>query len=57
MEPVGVPQQDTGWMFQYRRCRDCGFTVRAFLRFVPDEARLADLRRTFALRRLSEFIE
>jgi hypothetical protein len=45
MEAVGVPEPDGQWIFEYRRCRTCGYTVRAFLRYVPDEDELADLRR------------
>lgn len=38
MQPIGVPEPDGRWIFEYRRCRACGFTVRAFLRYVPDDA-------------------
>ncbi len=41
MEVVGSTRQEGRWVFQYRRCRMCGFTVRFILREVPDPA-LAD---------------
>ena len=44
MEEVGTPQQDDHWMFQYRRCRQCGFAVRVILRELPDTALVASLR-------------
>lgn len=48
MEEVGKPQQEGRWVFQYRRCRQCGFAVRVILREIPDEALAAELRRTLA---------
>jgi len=52
MQAVGPAEQDGRWIFEYRRCRTCGFTVRAFLRYVPDEGRLAELRRRLQACRL-----
>lgn len=48
MEPIGTPRRDGRWVFQYRRCRQCGFTVRAILRRVPEEADLTALRKALA---------
>jgi hypothetical protein len=48
MEEIGTARQEAGWMYGYKRCRTCGFTVRVILRQVPDAALLADLRRTLA---------
>lgn len=48
MEEVGTAQQEERWVFQYRRCRKCGFTVRVILREIPDTALAAALRRTLA---------
>lgn len=48
MEEIGKPQQEGRWVFQYRRCRKCGFAVRVILREIPDEALLAELRKTLA---------
>ncbi len=48
MVTVGDPQEANGWLFQYRRCPRCGFTVRRILRELPDEEMLAALRRTLA---------
>ncbi len=45
MEEIGQPEQDGQWVFQYRRCRSCGFAVRVILRDVPDEALLTELRK------------
>jgi hypothetical protein len=46
MEEIGTSQQDSRWLFQYRRCQKCGFTVRLIVRELPDEALAAELRRT-----------
>ncbi len=48
MVTVGDPAQENGWLFQYRRCPWCGFTVRRILRELPDEALLGKLRRALA---------
>jgi hypothetical protein len=48
MVNIGGPQEASGWLFQYRRCQWCGFTVRRILRAVPDKALLAQLRRALA---------
>lgn len=48
MVNLADPQEANGWLFQYRRCPRCGFTVRRILRAIPDEALLAALRRTLA---------
>lgn len=48
MVNVGDPEEENGWLFQYRRCQRCGFTVRRILREVPDEELLAELRRSLA---------
>jgi hypothetical protein len=46
MEEEGEPREDGRWVFQYKRCRRCGFTVRVILREIPDAAMLEDLRKT-----------
>lgn len=46
MEEVGVPQEDTRWVFQYKRCKKCGFAVRVIVREIPDAALVAELRET-----------
>lgn len=48
MEELGVAEQDGRWVFQYRRCRECGFTVRAILQEIPDAVRADELRRILA---------
>ena len=45
MEEFGEPTQEGQWLCRYRRCRTCGFTVRVAIRCLPDEERLAKLRR------------
>jgi hypothetical protein len=57
MELVGEPQSEGRWVFQYRRCRRCGFTVRVILRQIPDDALMAEVRREFTtlfMRRVPE---
>ena len=49
MEEVGPAHQDGRWVFQYRRCRQCGFTVRVILREIPDAALTAELRQILAV--------
>jgi hypothetical protein len=51
MEEIGTARQEGRWVYQYRRCRECGFAVRVILREIPD-AVLAEqfrqiLRRAF----------
>jgi len=48
MEGVGTAQTEHRWLFQYQRCRLCGFTVRVILREIPDSALTAALRKTLA---------
>jgi len=38
------PQHEGCWVFQYRRCRQCGFTVRLILSEIPDSALVEELR-------------
>jgi hypothetical protein len=48
MEELGTPQEDSRWVFQYRRCRQCGFSVRVILREIPDADLMASLRKALA---------
>lgn len=48
MEEVGKPQENDHWVFQYKRCRTCGFALRVILRELPDAALIADLRQILA---------
>jgi hypothetical protein len=48
MEEVGKPQEDGRWVFQYKRCKKCGFALRVILREIPDAALAAELRRILA---------
>ncbi len=49
MEELGAPEQDGRWIVQYKRCRQCGFTVRLVLRELPDEKLAAELRHLLAV--------
>lgn len=49
MAEVGTAQQDGRWVFQYRRCRQCGFTVRVILREIPDTRWADELRQILAV--------
>ena len=58
MELVGEPHSEGRWVFQYRRCRRCGFTVRVILRQIPDDALMAEVRREFTalfMRKVPEY--
>ncbi len=44
MAEVGAAQREGRWLFQYRRCRQCGFTVRVITREFLDEGLAAELR-------------
>ncbi len=48
MEEIGEAREDGRWVFQYKRCKQCGFAVRVILREIPDAALVADLRKTMA---------
>jgi hypothetical protein len=39
MEQVGAVQEDGNWLFVYKRCRTCGYTVRHFLMMSPKAVR------------------
>jgi hypothetical protein len=48
MEELGPLQEDGRWVYQYRRCRQCGYAVRVILREIPDATLVADLRETLS---------
>jgi hypothetical protein len=48
MEWLDVPQMDVRCVYQYRRCRRCGFAVRVILHEIPDAALAATLRESLA---------
>ena len=48
MEELGTSHETDRWVFQYKRCRQCGFTVRVILREIPDEVLVGTLRRILA---------
>jgi hypothetical protein len=48
MEEVGEPQEDGRWVFQYKRCKKCGFALRVILREIPDAVLASELRKILA---------
>lgn len=48
MEEIGASGRTARWVFQYRRCRHCGFTVRVIVRPILHEAALTALRKILA---------
>jgi hypothetical protein len=44
MEEIGPEAQGDHWVYRYKRCRTCGFTVRVVVRALPDAALVASLR-------------
>ncbi len=48
MEEIGASQEDSRWVFQYRRCKNCGFAVRVIVRELPNEALIKDLKNILA---------
>jgi len=48
MEEIGAPQEDGRWVFQYKRCKKCGFSLRVILREIPDAALASELRKILA---------
>jgi hypothetical protein len=45
---VGKPREEGRWVYQYKRCRKCGFSLRVILREIPDASLAADLRKILA---------
>ena len=43
-DAVGPVEHGDRWVYRYKRCRACGFTVRVVLRVIPDAALLASVR-------------
>ena len=48
MEELGKPHESGRWVFQYKRCRKCGFALRVILREIPDAGLAAELRKILA---------
>jgi len=48
MEWLDAPQRDARWVYQYRRCRRCGFAVRVILHELPDTTLVNSLREELA---------
>ena len=47
MEILGNPEVEGLWIYAYRRCRRCGFTVRVVLRRKPDRAAIHAVQALF----------
>ena len=47
MEVIGTPQIEGRWVYQYKRCRRCGFAVRNIVKALPDLEIVASLQATF----------
>lgn len=41
MEKIGSPEGEERYRYQYRRCRQCGFTVRAIIEELPNRGAIA----------------
>jgi hypothetical protein len=48
LEEIGQAQAEGRWVYQYKRCRQCGFAVRVILRPIPDARLATELRRILA---------
>ncbi len=46
MEEIGDLQREGNWEYTYKRCPTCGFALRVIVRELPDEALVAELRKT-----------
>jgi hypothetical protein len=44
-EGIGSVQHTDRWVYPYKRCRACGFTVRLVVRAIPDAVLLASVRK------------
>ncbi len=48
MEEIGAEEEEGRWVFRYKRCRVCGFSVRVILRYTPDPVFMKELREVVA---------
>jgi hypothetical protein len=48
MAEVGEEHTEGRWVYRYRRCASCGYTVRLVVRELPDTALLEELRTIMA---------
>jgi hypothetical protein len=48
MEELGEEEQEGRWIYRYRRCATCGYTVRLIVRQLPDTALIDELRKVLA---------
>ena len=48
MEDLGEEEREDRWIYRYRRCPTCGYTVRLIVRQLPDQELIAQLRKTLA---------
>jgi hypothetical protein len=47
-EEIGPEAHGDHWVYRYKRCRACGFTVRVVLRAIPDAALLTSVRKVLS---------
>jgi hypothetical protein len=45
MQEIGTPQANERWVYQFKRCRSCGFTVRVIVHELPNTTLAKELRR------------
>lgn len=48
MAVIGPEHEEWRWVFQYKRCITCGFSVRCIVREIPDATLVAEVRNTLA---------
>lgn len=48
MEEIGTSREEERWVYRYKRCRTCGFTVRMIQRELPNAALAARVRQMLA---------
>ncbi len=48
MTEFGEEEREGRWIYRYRRCKHCGYTVRLIVRELPDTELIEDLRRVLA---------
>ncbi len=47
MEQIGEPLVEGSWVYHYKRCRQCGFSVRVVVKQLPDDHLFRSLRSFF----------
>ena len=47
MEQIGEPLVEGSWLYHYKRCRQCGFSVRLVVKQLPDQQLFRTLQTIF----------